>query len=237
MFVRPAKSPVDAWFNTSYALVGVLVGSWILLPVPAYAWVGIAVLLTIAGARDRHACLSLHGTVFAVCAAAGSGLLGIAGYAFAAPPSTPWPDIGVPALAALAAVALTYLAPLEGGARQRLPRRIAKTLSLAVLLAGLDGVLVTLIVPTGHGGMAPEWLAALRTGFISVSALLLAGLSRLDRFDEARALVYPLLVLGGLKILAEDFQHGRAVTLFVACAAYGLALIAVPRLRRAAVAR
>ena len=192
-----------------------------------------------AGARDRHVCLALHGTVFAVCAAAGSGLLRIVGYAFAGHSSTPWPDLTVPALAALAALALAYVAPLDGeGVRRRVPRRITKTLSLAVLLAALDGVLVTLIVPTGHGGMAPEWLAALRTGFISISALLLAAMSRVDRFDEARALVYPLLVLGGLKILAEDFQHGRAVTLFVACALYGAALIAAPRLKgRAVVAR
>ncbi len=235
LYVLPAKSPVDAWFNTSYALVGVLVGTWVLVPVPAYAWIGIAVLLTLVGAGDRHACLSLHGTVFSVCAAAGSGLLTLVGYAFAGKTTTPWPVLSVAALGALAALGLSYLAPLASEATRRIAAgRIAKTLSLAVLLAGLDGVLVALIVPTGSGGMAPEWLAALRTGLIAGSALLLAALSRTSHFREARALVYPLLVIGGIKIVLEDFQHGRAVTLTVACLLYGAALIFAPRLRRRA---
>ncbi len=237
LYVRPGECPADAWFNTSYALVGVLVGTWILVPVPAYAWIGIAALLTLLGAGERHACLSLHGTVFAVFAAAGSGLLGLVGYAFAAGASSRWPAVSVPALAALVTLVLAYMAPLAtDAARQAFAGRAAKTLSLAVLLAGLDGVLIALIVPTGSSGMAPEWLAALRTGLIAGSALVLAALSRTDRFREARALVYPLLVLGGIKIVVEDFQHGRAITLFIACALYGAALIIAPRLRRHAAA-
>ena len=97
---------------------------------------------------------------------------------------------------------------------------------------GLDGVVVALVVPTGEAGMTADWLAALRTGLIAGSALLLAALSRTRRFREARALVYPLLVIVGIKIVLEDFQHGRALTLFIACALYGAALIVAPRLRR-----
>ncbi len=231
--VRKGTNPVDTWFNTSYALIAVLVGSWVLMPVPAYAWLGIAILLTLVGASDRHACLALHGTLFAVFAAAGSGLMSVVGYAFTARATSVWPLLSVPALAALATLVLAYLAPLESEAtRQKPAGRAAKTLSLAVLLMGLDGVVVALIVPTGEAGMTADWLAALRTGLIAGSALLLAALSRTRRFREARALVYPLLVIGGIKIVLEDFQHGRALTLFIACALYGAALIVAPRLRR-----
>lgn len=232
LYVLPAKSPVDAWFNTSYALVGVLVGTWVLLAVPAYAWIGIAILLTLIGTGDRHACLALDGAVFAVFAALGSGLLGAVGYAFAAP-ATHWPDLSTAAIGALAALAFAYLAPLHSEAtRSSFAGRLTKTLSLAALVAGLDALVVTAVVPTGSGGMSAAWLAALRTGMIAGSALVLAALSRIDRFREARALVYPILVLGGVKILVEDLRNGRALTLFIACALYGGALIVAPRLRR-----
>jgi hypothetical protein len=44
--------------------------------------------------------------------------------------------------------------------------------------------------------------------------------------------VYPLLVLVGLKMVAQDFKYSRPATLFIALAVYGIALIVAPRLRR-----
>jgi hypothetical protein len=41
-----------------------------------------------------------------------------------------------------------------------------------------------------------------------------------------------LLVLIGLKMVAQDFKHSRPATLFIALALYGIALIVAPRLRR-----
>jgi len=43
---------------------------------------------------------------------------------------------------------------------------------------------------------------------------------------------YVLLVMGGIKLLAEDIPYGRAATLVIAFALYGLSLIVVPRLTR-----
>ena len=45
-------------------------------------------------------------------------------------------------------------------------------------------------------------------------------------------LVYPLLIVIGLKLLFADFPQGRPQTLFVALALYGFTLIAGPRLMR-----
>jgi hypothetical protein len=44
-------------------------------------------------------------------------------------------------------------------------------------------------------------------------------------------LLYPVLVAGGLKLLAEDLRYSRGSTLFVALALTG-ALIVAPRLAR-----
>jgi hypothetical protein len=49
---------------------------------------------------------------------------------------------------------------------------------------------------------------------------------------EGAWLVYPLLVLTGVKFILEDFRAGRPATLFVSFALYGLALIVGPRLCR-----
>jgi len=42
----------------------------------------------------------------------------------------------------------------------------------------------------------------------------------------------PLLVVVGLKMVAQDFKYSRPATLFIALALYGVALIVAPRLRR-----
>ena len=54
--------------------------------------------------------------------------------------------------------------------------------------------------------------------------------SRFKRWPEARWLVYPVLVLVGVKLFLEDFPHGQPATLFVALALVGSALILVAKL-------
>jgi predicted tellurium resistance membrane protein TerC len=61
--------------------------------------------------------------------------------------------------------------------------------------------------------------------------LATAWLGRTPGHAEAGWLAYPLLGLIGLKMLLEDLPRGRPVTLILAFAFYGLALILVPRIR------
>jgi predicted tellurium resistance membrane protein TerC len=75
-------------------------------------------------------------------------------------------------------------------------------------------------------------LAALRTAVLSAASMTLALSSRHRRWPEARWLVYPLLILVGIKLFVEDFPHGHAGTLFVALAFVGSALLLVSRLLR-----
>jgi hypothetical protein len=70
---------------------------------------------------------------------------------------------------------------------------------------------------------------------IALSALALAAVARYEPLREFGWLLYPVLLIGAVKLLVEDFQRSRPATLFIALALYGVALIAAPRLvRRAA---
>jgi hypothetical protein len=75
-------------------------------------------------------------------------------------------------------------------------------------------------------------LATVRTGVLAAAVLLVAWTGRRARFREWAWLIYPLLVLIGLKMVAQDFKYSRPATLFIALALYGAALIVAPRLRR-----
>ena len=87
-------------------------------------------------------------------------------------------------------------------------------------------------VIAGAGGDAPNLatLAAIRTAVLSAAAVTLAVSSRHRRWPEARWLVYPVLVLVGIKLFIEDFPHGTPASLFVALAFVGTALLLVAKL-------
>ena len=61
---------------------------------------------------------------------------------------------------------------------------------------------------------------------------MLALSSRHDRWTEARWLAYPLLALVGIKLILEDFPNGRPLTMLIALALVGGALILVAKLQR-----
>ncbi len=236
LFVVPGRDAVEAWFNTSYALVGVLVGSWLLLAEPGFAWAGIGVLLAVLGARDKHAALPLHAAVCAFAAALGSGLLGTVFSAFWATPRDGIGALDLSCLAALGVALFAFLAPIEARrARSLWASKAARTLALAVSVTGLGCVAMVLLVGPLGGGVGANAdvgrVAALRTAILAASALGLAAASRLPRFREAQYLVYPVLGVGAVKLLLQDFPNGRALTLFAALGLFGAASIFAPRLR------
>jgi len=83
-------------------------------------------------------------------------------------------------------------------------------------------------------GADPAIVAGLRTLVLAVAALLLAWLGGRQIFPEGRWLTYVVLVVGGLKLLVNDFVAGRPATLFVSLAVYGAALILAPKWARRA---
>ena len=57
-----------------------------------------------------------------------------------------------------------------------------------------------------------------------------AALGRFTRLEQARWLVYPVLVAGGLKLLVEDLRVETPAGLVASFALYGSALIFAPGL-------
>jgi len=100
----------------------------------------------------------------------------------------------------------------------------------------LTGYLASLVAASADGAVDLGILATVRTAVLAGATLVIAAVSRREGFREWSWLVYPLLVFIGLKMVAQDFNHSRPATLFIALAIYGLALIVAPRLRRRAVA-
>jgi hypothetical protein len=106
-------------------------------------------------------------------------------------------------------------------------------LSVLVLWAAAGMLVYGLTSALGRlPGWGPGWLATARTIVAVAVTLGTAYASRRDGWREAGWLTYPLLVLLGAKLLISDVPSGRPLTLFLALAAYGIALIAAPRARR-----
>jgi hypothetical protein len=70
---------------------------------------------------------------------------------------------------------------------------------------------------------------AVRTAVIAVTAVVLAFAGRRRALPELTWLVYPTLAAGAVQVLVEGLARGRPITLFVAFALYGGALVMVSR--------
>jgi len=99
----------------------------------------------------------------------------------------------------------------------------------ALTLSGLS----TLLFQRQAGAPDAAMLAAIRTVWLSALAVFLAWVGRWMRGREGAWLVHPLLLLTAIKILAEDLPNGRASTLFVSLACFGVAIVLAARWTRA----
>jgi hypothetical protein len=227
------------YFYTSLAIVLVVVSTHLMLRREAAAstFGALSILSAWTAWRVRHVALNLHAAGYVVAAASESGLLSSAAYALLAPATSSWLPFTLSALRVLTATLVCWLIPMSREAESwggwfELPRLIMTV----VLTWSVGGAIVALLtmVPPGTIGTAgdPGNVATIRTMVLAVLALGLARVGRIDRFKESAHLVYPVLIAGGLKLVAEDFRYSKPATLFVALAFYGGALILAPRLLR-----
>jgi hypothetical protein len=232
---RRQAGRANFYFYTSVAIVLVLAGTGLLLPLGAVgpAWGVLAVLACAAAQRERSRTLAAHGAAYGVGAAAASGLLA-GGFSNAflglGPAWTP----GVASLLALAALAASAWLGSRAVARATMSERLPQLALVVALAASVAAVAIAWLVPAVAGSdptASPGATAAVRTGVLVVGAVALAWLGRREAWTEAGWLAWPLLGAAGLKILLEDMPRSRPATLFVSFALYGAALILVPRLR------
>jgi hypothetical protein len=168
-------------------------------------------------------------------AGAGSGLLSSGLEALSGEPSNGWVLLKPPQIGVAAATVACLLIPVaqrsdRWGVLAGLPQLVV----LALSVWGVGGLIVAASAQwlAGTGGMEPDLavLAAIRTAVLSAASVTLALSSRHWRWPEARWLVYPVLVLVGLKLFIEDFPNGQPASLFVALAFVGTALLLVARI-------
>jgi hypothetical protein len=220
-------------------LLVVLSATGVLTSRPDWVWVILAALFFGAGRYLTSFALSLHGAICLSAAAVTSGLLQSALWALAAPPGARWPPLSLAGLAVTGAGVASFIAGAPGiagapsGERRRWAGLPGVLTLLVALLGGTAGAMLLLapMASLAEGVVDPGRLAALRTAVLASGAVGLAVLSSRAKRIEALWLSHALLVLGGMKLVMEDFSRGRAETLFLGLAFYGAALVLAPRLR------
>jgi hypothetical protein len=225
---------------TTFAGLLVLAGSFTILggtPL-ALSWSALAIAAVGLGGWFSRITLKFHGAVYVTAAATVAGLMACAFDGLLAAPAGAWRPL-TPAGIAVALVAATcygvlVATPARTGSQwfESLPQAIVGAVvvwSGAGMATGwLSGSLVAAVGPAADAA----FVAAGRTAVLAVLAVALAWAGRRWSLQELTWLVYPVLVGGGLKLLWEDFRHGQPITLFLALALYGGALLVTPRLMR-----
>jgi hypothetical protein len=229
------SSDVNFHYYTTVALVLALAAAALLLAPPARA-----VVLAAAACATIWAAASSGRAVFIAC---GAVLSGAAALAAALPASTiavwlgrpaGWPASG--AVAWMVAIALGACAGVGCTSRACAPRLLAALarLAIAAMAVAAVGGLVVVAAGPAIAGVPPQpgILATVKTAYLAGAAVLLAFASRHPRWRELGWLAYPVLILGGLKLVLEDLTASRPSTLFIAFALYGTALVVTARLMR-----
>jgi hypothetical protein len=233
---RRQRRSTNFYFYLSLAIVLVLIGTALLLsrPVVALVWSALAVITTWWGSRFTRISLTWHGAIYAAAAAFVSGLLASSLAALVAAAGQPWPPFSPAAWIVLGAVAACALLPFPHvGRDQAAWTRAPRVIVDVVLIIGISGAVVHALAPLVGAGAAGR-VATLRTAVLSGGALAIAIAGSRPSLVEFGWLLYPVLALGGLKLLTEDLRVSTAGTLFVALACLGAALILAPRLLKQA---
>jgi hypothetical protein len=238
---RRSGRGVNFFYFTTLALVLMLMGTLLLWGGSALAffWLLLALVAATLGGRFDRVTLRVHCAAYALLAAYQVGLITRAWAAFSAPADPAWMTIHAAAPAILAGLMATYvlLVVTQRSRRADEAARLPRFVLAAAALLGLSAFVVILLHrSTAHwwGTSNPAVLATIRTGVLSVSAVLLAVAGRSRTIGELSWLVYPVLALGAVKLVAEDLRGGEAAALTVAFIFFGMALIFAPRLLRGA---
>ncbi|MGZ8831549.1 MAG: hypothetical protein ACXW2Q_14355 [Thermoanaerobaculia bacterium] len=192
--------------------VALAIGTYLLLQPFALAivWAAAAATSSLIARRRSWYSMNVQAACWALAAAMAAGLP--QAIVSASKPSPAVVIVGV-----VAAIAL-WSAPSQSHRSRLVLLAIVTLTAIVVMVGGLSNLMTSRAI-----------LAMTRTAALSIAAIVLAGMG--SRVDEARSLARILLVAGGAKLLLEDLSAGRAVTIVVALALYGGAIVIVARAR------
>jgi hypothetical protein len=234
-FVERREGPGTNFYV--YSTVGgllTLLGSRAILETGGQAafWCALGVAGAWLGRRLDRMTLRYHGTVYVWAAGLASGLVGSATQDMLGDARAGLPLPSLPGWLT-AATALGCIAVLAEDRRVQGRPRIPQGLVAAFAAWIVSGTLVAVLAHPLEGAAAVAAVATIRTGVLAALAVVLAQTARRFALAELAWLVYPTLLLGGFKLLAEDVPAGRPAALFLSFGLYGMALIVAPRLMRA----
>ena len=225
------------YFYTAAGLVFALAGVTLAVPAaavgPVYAVFG--TVAAWAGRLSKRVTYRAHGAALLTAAVVATGLLPHVLYGLGLPVvRSGRASIAMVGVLGLCGAAMWGLRPEAGTTAPSPGRRVPGVIVLFLMVGGLLGVIASGILapPASPSSPAVDLVASVRTALLVAAILGLAVAGRVWAFDEGAWLVYPLLVLTGLKFVLEDFRTGQPATLVVSFALYGLALIVGPRLSR-----
>jgi hypothetical protein len=225
------------FFYSSLGLLLLVLGSALLLSptVAAGAWSLLAISMAWFSGRYGRVALSLQCTFLLLAAGVGSGILTTGWLALAGADPTIWPPlVGWHVLVALTTVACLIIPVAQHSDRWGTLAGLPQLIVLALSVWEVGGLMVAIAAPLLAGAGTPDAnvavVAALRTAVLAAASVTLALSSRFKRWPEARWLVYPVLVLVGVKLFLEDFPIGEPAMLFVSLVLVGSALILVAKL-------
>jgi len=213
---------------STFGILLALAGTWVLLPENGLiaAWAALAVGCVWAGGRHHRATLQWHGAIYLALALAVSGAW--------VGPLAETAQIGLASFGGLAAL-LCYAVTGKGSGRNFDLLRLAIAGAAAWQTAGLAAALLT---AGYHGIFGPQavhaYCAALRTGVLALGSMALAWSGARWRRPEWPRLVFPLMALGGYRLLMVDAHQGSKPALVISMLLYGGTLMLLPKLMRKA---
>ena len=238
---RHGRGRAFFWF-ASLALVFLVLGGRVVAGGPwlPWCWLALGVGATVLGNRTDRLTLHAHGVIYLALAAISGGLAPAAWHAFLDGNDQAWPGPAAAGLAAWLATAVCWQLQIHAKLAAGLtgPSRIPRFGAALLMLMGLGWAAISGLMVVAGGlppqGAGPAVLAVVRTGVLAITVMVLALAARRPHWGELGWLVVPLLALGCVKLLIEDMRRGTPLTLTIAFAMFGAALIMAPRLLLAA---
>ncbi len=179
--------------------------------------------------------LSAYGALFICAGSISSGLVGAVSDGFIGGAER-WNAPGVGGLLVLGLALATYLVTAATSSQSIKRAWVARLPAGAILLLCAIALAALLVhaerAMLGSRGTDHAFVATGRTVALVAVATLLALAHRRVQLAELVWVAYLLLGIEGIKLIGEDLPNGRALTLLVAFATYGVALLAIQKLVR-----
>ncbi len=233
---RQGRHDRNFYTYSTFGLLLTLAGSWLLLsgtPL-VMGWSFLALACIVAGGVGARITLRWHGLLYLLLGAVLSGAAAAAGRLLIGS-AVGLSGLSTAGWVAIAAVALSYatamhyqMRAVRTGTHSGLS--LAVTAIMAWHAAGLSaGLLTGLYLNVAGQEAAIAYCATLRTAVITSMSLLLAWAGLRWNMPELTRLVYPLMILGGYKLVAQDLHGDRTMALFLSLLLFGGTLVLLPR--------